>query len=184
MSSCEASVEEPLPNSQLAVEYVHRDRLRLNPKNPNRHSRKNILKLAASIKALGMNVPVLVDSKLMVLAGEARMKACRELGIAMIPVIRLERLTPPEAELFMIAENRFGRLSEMDPKALARLFKDLSVLNLDFSLEVSGFEMPELNLMIEGADLSVGEEADALPEPHTGPADLPGMKLPAMTPSE
>lgn len=168
MTCTSTRVDEPPPNRQLAMEYIHRDRLRLNPKNPNRHSRKAILKLAESMKALGMNVPVLADGELMVLAGEARLKACRELGVAMVPVIRLEHLTSEEAELFMIAENRFGQLSEIDPKALARLFTDLSVLNL--SLELTGFETAEIDLMIEELDLRVGEAEDLPSELPTGPA--------------
>ena len=65
-----------------------------------------------------MNVPVILDADTMVLAGEARQLACCELRWTTIPAIRLEHLSPTEAELFMIAENRFGERSSFDEQAL------------------------------------------------------------------
>ncbi len=160
----DSPVATPPPNRRLAIEYVSIDSIQSNPKNPRRHKRAAVRKLASSIKSLGMNVPVIIDAAGMLLAGEARVLACRELGWETIPAIRLEHLTPSEAELFMIAENRFSELSEFDTQALGRLFKDLSVLGLDLSLELSGFETPEIDLMIEGLEIApVEDEEDALP---------------------
>jgi len=157
----EQSPVAPPPNRRLAIEYVSIDAIQLNPKNPRRHKRAAIRKLANSIRALGMNVPVILDTAGVLLAGEARVLACRELGWETIPAIRLEHLTPAEAELFMIAENRFSELSEFDAQALGRLFKDLSVLGLDLSLELSGFETPEIDLMIEGLEVAPVEDDEA-----------------------
>jgi hypothetical protein len=44
--------------------------------------------------------------------------------------------------------------------------KDLSLLDLDFSLEVTGFEMAEIDLRIEGlnSEPEGDDPADALPE--------------------
>ena len=52
--------------------------------------------------------------------------------------------------------------------------RDLSLLNLDFSLELTGFDMGEIDLRIEGLDLARPKEqadpADACPELCSGPA--------------
>jgi hypothetical protein len=53
-----SSSSAPPPNLRLAVEYLSIERVQLNPKNPRRHKRAVIRKLAASIRTLGMNVPV------------------------------------------------------------------------------------------------------------------------------
>jgi DNA modification methylase len=71
----------------------------------------------------------------------------------------------------MIADNRLTENSTWDDRLLAQHLKDLSLLELDFSLEVTGFEMGEIDMRIE--ELEVTPEAapdpsDALP-PAAGP---------------
>jgi len=54
---------------------------------------------------------------------------------------------------------------------LAQQFKDLSEVALDFSLETTGFEMGETDVMVENlAPATNGEAdpADAVPEPTAG----------------
>jgi len=52
---------------RLAVTYCPISKLKLNPKNPRRHKRAAISKLACSIQALSMNVPVIIDATGMLL---------------------------------------------------------------------------------------------------------------------
>jgi DNA modification methylase len=65
----------------------------------------------------------------------------------------------------MIADNQLAN-SVWDERLLAEQLKELSVLDLDFNLEVMGFEMGEIDLLIEG--LASGAQAqddpaDAIP---------------------
>ncbi len=154
---------------RLSLDYVAIDAIKLNPKNPRRHTAKAIQSLAKSIVRLGMNVPLIVDADLVLLAGEARLKACKSLGWAEVPTIRLEHLSPEQATLFLIAENRFSELSVFDERALGQLFRDLSVAGLDLSLEVSGFEMGEIDLKIEALALAPADDEEE-PSLETGPA--------------
>ncbi len=145
--------------------------LRLDAANPRLHSPRQIKQIACSIKAFGFNVPVLVDSNLKVIAGHGRVLGCRQLGWGEVPTIRLEHLTEAQARAFMIADNRLTENSTWDDRLLAEQLHDLSVLDLDFSLEATGFEMGEIDLRIEG--LAAGSEADdpadALPTAQAGP---------------
>ena len=50
----------------------------------------------------------------------------------------------------MIADNRLTELSTWDDRLLAEQLKELSVLDLDFDIEVTGFDMGEIDLRIEG----------------------------------
>jgi len=143
----------PPPNRRLAIEHVSIEQLRFNPRNPRRHSPKKIARLTDSLRAFGLNGAVRTDGDLMILAGEALVRAAKVLGWAEIPVIRLDHLSPAQAEAYMIADNRIAELSENDPKALGAIFRDLAKMELDFSLEVTGFEMGEIDLFIEGLDL-------------------------------
>jgi DNA modification methylase len=124
--------------------------------------------MAKSIEAFGFNVPVLVDANSQVLAGHGRLRACGLLGIAQVPVIRLEHLSEHQRRAFMIADNRLTENSEWDDRLLGEQLKILSEAELDFNLEVIGFEMGEIDLMIENlspASEGADDPADALPEP-------------------
>jgi len=91
--------------------------------------------------------------------------ACQQLGIEQLPTIRLEHLTEAQARAFMIADNRLTENSVWDDRLLAEQLKELSALDLDFSIEATGFEIGEIDLRIEGLTTeSDGEDpADALP---------------------
>jgi DNA modification methylase len=148
-------------------------RLTLDPKNPRVHSRRQIRQIARSIEAFGFNVPVLVDSALRVIAGQGRVLACEYLGLSEVPTIRLDHLSEAQVRAFMIADNRLTENSVWDDGLLAEQLKELSVLDLDFSLEATGFEMAEIDLRIEAmTGESQGEEdpADTVPPIISGPA--------------
>jgi len=117
-------------------------------------------------------VPVLVDAQRKVIAGHGRIMACQLLGWSEVPTICLEHLSEPQARAFMIADNRLTESSLWDDRLLAEQLKDLAILNLDFSLEATGFDMGEIDLRIEGltapgdANEDAADDLAALP---TGP---------------
>src|SRR5438132_8139302 len=79
---------------------------------------------------------------------------------------------PAQARAFMIADNRLSEIATWDDRLLAEQLKDLSISGIDFSLEVIGFEMAEIDLRISSLD-DMPEEgddpADAAPEVPAGP---------------
>jgi len=157
------------PQVGLSIVYRPLDDLKPDPKNPRAHSRQQIRQIAKSIKTFGFNVPVLVDADLKVIAGHGRLLACRQLGWTAVPTISLAHLTPAQARAYLIADNRLTENSEWDERLLAEQFKELSLLDLDFELDVTGFEMAEIDLRIEGLNEAVAEVDD--------PAD----QIPAVT---
>jgi DNA modification methylase len=151
------------------MSIVHRviDQLKPDPANPRLHSKKQIRQIANSIEAFGFNVPVLVDADLKVIAGHGRLLACRELGWTEVPTLRLDHLTSAQARAFTIADNRLTEIAAWDDRLLAQQLKDLSVLGLDFSIEITGFEMGEIDLRIaslEDMPDRADDPADALPD--------------------
>jgi DNA modification methylase len=159
---------------RLEVIYRTIDEIKPDPANARRHSGKQIRKLADSIETFGFNVPVLVDAELNAVAGHARLAACRLLGLAELPTLCLDHLSPAQLRAFMLADNRLTELAQWDDRLLAQQLKDLSLLGLDFSLEVTGFEMAEIDLRIESLE--------HLPSPDDDPADaLPGPANPPLS---
>jgi DNA modification methylase len=158
--------------TRMKMTYLPIDRLKLDPKNPRLHSPRQIRQIVRSIKAFGFNVPVLVNAGLKVIAGHGRILACRELGWTVVPTIRLEHLTEAQARAFMIADNRLTENSVWDDRLLGEQLKELSVLDLDFDLTLTGFDTAEIDLRIEGLQAGVGgakDAADKLPPDTTRP---------------
>ena len=120
-----------------------------------------IRQIANSIEAFGFNVPILIDRDGNVIAGHGRLLACRERGITEVPTLCLDHLTPAQARAFMIADNRLAEIAAWDDQLLAEQLKELSLLGLDFDIEVTGFAMGEIDLRI--ASLEEMSETDADP---------------------
>jgi len=67
-------------------------------------------------------------------------------------VIRLEHLTEQQARAYMLADNKLAERSSWNDASLAQHLKELSELALDFDLEATGFELPEIDLRIQSLD--------------------------------
>ena len=169
MHVCESTKRAILRANHQSLEIIPRPRAELkpDPANPRRHSKKQIQQIAESIRAFGFNVPILVDRDGHVIAGHGRLLACRELGIDAVPTLCLEHLTPAQARAFRIADNKLTENATWDDRLLAEQLRDLSLSGLDFDIEVTGFEMGEIDLRIASLDdtpAAGSDPADILPE--------------------
>jgi DNA modification methylase len=133
--------------------------LKFNSSNPRQHSRKQITQIAKSIATFGFNVPILVDSELKIIAGHGRALAAQELGLDEIPTISLDHLTDAQVRAFTIADNRLTETSSWNDRLLAEQLKDLSLLDLDFSLDVIGFDMGEIDFRIESLAVKPADDS-------------------------
>lgn len=153
-------------NRPLELEHLSIGDLKPDPRAPRRHKKPQIKALAKSIAAFGFNVPVLIDADNMIIAGHARVAAAREVGLQTVPAIRLEHLDDAAVRAFMIADNRMSELSDWDDQLLGTILKDLSLLDLSFDIEATGFSVAEIDLRIEGLGTEADNDAaDAMPPP-------------------
>jgi ParB-like chromosome segregation protein Spo0J len=153
--------------ARLKIRYVPIASLKLNPGNPRVHTEKQIKQIARSIEAFGFNVPVLINRQREVIAGHGRVLAARSEGLAQVPTITLEHLTDGQARAFLIADNKLNENSRWNKRLLAEQLKRLLEVELDFDIDVTGFELGEIEMLIEGLDLSIdgkSDPADTVPE--------------------
>ena len=157
--------------NRLHIQYRRIDDLIANPRNARLHTRKQIKQLAGSIDAFGFWVPALVDEHANVIAGHARILACRELGWTEIPTIPVEGLSDDKRRALMIADNRLAENAKWDDRLLAEQLKELSLAELDFKVEAIGFEIGEIDVRIASLDIQTetADPADADVEPASGP---------------
>jgi hypothetical protein len=91
-----------------------------NKKNPRVIRDNKFKKLVQSIKDFPQMLelrPIVVDSEMVVLGGNMRLKACQAAGLTEVPIIIADQLTPEQQQEFIIKDNvGFG---EWDWEALA-----------------------------------------------------------------
>lgn len=174
MSRATSVPARPAGDRRIQVEYLNLNEISLDERNARVHSKRQLRQIGRSIKRFGFNVPALVDANRRLICGHGRALAAREEGIEEIPVIPIEHLTEAEARAFAIADNRLTENSSWDDEALGQTFKELALLDLDFSLDITGFSPAEIDLKIESLDSVEPKEdqADAVPEPGAPVARL------------
>lgn len=160
-----------LPDTfRLKITYRKVDDLKPYAGNARTHSDKQIAQIATSIEQFGFTNPVLIDDADGIVAGHGRVSAARKLGLAEVPVIKLAHLSDAERRAYVIADNRLAELAGWDNEILAIELQSLSDMDLDFELEITGFETAEIDLMLDDDIDSDRDPADVVPEPVPGPA--------------
>ena len=171
----------------LAVVERRLGEIKPDPRNPRMHSAGQVAKIAASITAFGFNNPILVDADGVVVAGEGRLRAARELGLAVAPVIVLGHLTPGQRRGFQLADNRIALDAGWDEELLASVLRDLE--EIDFDLALTGFSAGELEgfvaLSLEAIAVGLPDLASGERQPfqkmtfvlHDRQAEMVGMAL-------
>jgi ParB-like nuclease domain len=154
-----------LSTTRLEVTYLRTTSLKPDPRNPRVHSDKQVRQIAQSIESFGFNVPLLIDDEQKVIAGHGRLLAARKLGWDTVPAIQLSHLTESQRMAFLIADNRLTENSSWDERMLGEQLKILSELELDLDLEAIGFEVPEIDLLIDGLNaVPDADPDDRLPD--------------------
>src|SRR5437667_5897302 len=104
----------------ISFEMLPLSSIKINPNNAREHSRKQLAKLARSIRKYGFNTPVVVDESNELLCGHARVSAAAQLGIQAVPAIRAYHLSESNKRAFLIADNRLAELGSWNRKSLKR----------------------------------------------------------------
>jgi 16S rRNA G966 N2-methylase RsmD len=181
MRACTESTEvkSPVGRNERRHEIVYRplNELRLDPKNPRSHKATQIRNIANSVREFGFVVAILVDRAGNIVAGHGRFLAAQQPGMAVVPTVCLDHLDPAQIRAFQIADNRLSEIGgEWNDRLLAEALQELSLLNLDFELDVTGFELPEIDLRIES--LTEPDDAedpiDQVPPPGGPAVTMPG----------
>ena len=166
------------PAASPRIEWIPAGRLRPNPRNARTHSKKQIKQIAASIKKFGFLNPLIIDDADMVLAGHGRLEAARLEGLAEVPVIRFAHLTAAQKRAYVIADNRLAEEAGWDREILAIELGELIDLLPEegFDVSLTGFEAPEIDLLLADMAPLRPEPEDMLPplprSPTTRRGDL------------
>ena len=165
------SITDPHHNLRLTLEYEPIDSINLNPRDPRTYGAADKKRVAKAVRTFGA-MPLIVTSDRTVISGNIWLEAARLAGVALQPIIVADHLTPAQADAFMLAQARLVERGEWDERMLGEILRDLTLQDLDFDLEITGFDVPEIDLAIENLN-QIGEGPD--------PADEPAPAGPAVT---
>jgi DNA modification methylase len=157
-----------------AIEHIPVQSLKSYPRNARRHIKGQIKQIAASIERFGFNNPVLIADNGEIVAGHGRVAAAKLLGIETAPAVRLSHLTEAERRAYVIADNKLALNAGWDRELLAIELQGL--VDLDFEIELTGFSLAEVDIVLDEARESAPDGVDGSvedtipPYRHEGPA--------------
>ena len=118
------------------MEIIEKRLAELTPyKNNPRKNDQAVDAVAASIKAFGFKVPIVIDRDGVIVCGHTRATAAKKLKLESVPCVVADDLTEEEIKAFRLADNKVGELAEWDLPAL-----DLELADLDFDMGEFGFD--------------------------------------------
>jgi DNA modification methylase len=156
--------------SRITVTYRTPGELTVASDNPRVHTPRQIRQIGRSISVFGFLIPIIIDEADRVLVGVGRLLAARHLDCNEVPTIQVTHLSEAQKNAFGIADNQLAAIAKWNDPVLAEQLKALSIINIDFDIEVTGFEPAEIDLRIESLNLDVdgSDPADILPAAATG----------------
>jgi len=147
------------------VTLVPLDRLAPYKGNARTHSKKQIEQIAASIRRFGFVNPILIDDRGGIIAGHGRVAAAKLLGLAAVPTLQISHLSETEKRAYILADNKLAENAGWDREMLAIELQGL--IDLDFEVDLTGFEVPEIDVILQDADAAKAEAngpEDKIPE--------------------
>ena len=157
------------------IEYLEPASLKPWANNARTHSRKQLRQIADSIKCFGFTNPILIDDRNTILAGHGRVEAAKILGLEAVPCLRQDQMSEEQKRAYVLADNKLALNAGWDEELLAKELGALYDLDLDFSVEITGFSIAEADSLIEGITLE--EPGDPDDDYQPGP-DIPALCQP------
>lgn len=153
-----------------SIEHLDPASLRPWARNARTHSKKQLRQIAESIRTFGFTNPVLIDQTGTILAGHGRVEAAKSLGMERVPCLRIEHMTEAEKRAYIIADNKLALNAGWDEEMLAHELQGLlATENIGFDIGVIGFEVAEIDSLVEG----LSPEEPGNPEDDRSPETAP-----------
>lgn len=129
-----------------------------NPRNPQKHTDRQIDLLARVIKSQGWRTPITVSKRSgFVVRGHGRLMAAQKLGAQYVPVDYQDYENEAQEWADLVADNRIPKLAETDEDMLKDLLQEIQDGAFDIDLDITGFTDDEIQRMLTD---ELGEDID------------------------
>lgn len=129
--------------------------------NARTHSKPQIRQIADSIRAFGFTNPILLDKTGMIIAGHGRVEAAKLLKMNEVPTIELTDLTEDEVRAYILADNRLAEKAGWNDDILKIELQYLMNLDIGLDVTITGFEIAEIDLLLQEDSSDVDDELPA-----------------------
>jgi DNA modification methylase len=148
--------------STLQIEHWPTEKLIDYARNPRKNDHA-VEQMAAVITEFGFRIPVVAKSSGELVDGHLRLKAARKLGLATVPVVLADDLTPEQIKAFRLLANRSATWAEWDDELLGLELAELH--EAGFDLNLTGFTEDEWDALIAGDESKEGlTDEDQVPD--------------------
>jgi DNA modification methylase len=162
-----------LDRPPLSITYRPLGALHPDPRNARTHPKRQIEQITASMKAFGFANPILIDEEAVIIAGHGRLMAAKALGLAEAPTITLTGLSDGQKRALRLADNKIALNAGWDLDLLKVELHDLSSLEIDLDLSLTGFSTGEIDVVLDDGGDPDDEIIPAAPQtPRTRPGDI------------
>lgn len=150
----------------MDIENINPKYIKPYAKNTRIHKDKHIQQIINSIREFSFTNPLLIDENNILLAGHGRLLAANKLGMESVPCVRITHLTDAQKRAYRIADNKLTINGDWDQDLLSLEFKDLAELGVDFDLDVTGFDLADIDVLIQSQndELLEHDSADDMPD--------------------
>ncbi len=141
-------------------------------RNSRTHSEAQVGQIAASIREWGWTMPILCDENANVIAGHGRIMAAQKLGIDDVPCMTATGWSEAKRRAYVIADNKLALNADWDNEALGVEFAELK--ELGFDLELTGFDLNEIDELFPVDQAEGLTDEDAVPDVPETPVTVEG----------
>lgn len=128
------------------------------------HSRAKRTKMMQQLEKFGQIEPIVINAAGVIVHGNARVDAARELGWTHIAAVKVEHLTDEDLRLYALAANKLPQDAEWDLTQVRLELEALEAAVPNIDLSLSGFSIPEIDTMRGAYEASgVNDLVDDLP---------------------
>jgi len=122
-----------------------------------------------SIQAFGFRVPIVINSKNVIVAGHTRLLAAKELELEKVPCVIADDLTDEQVRAFRLVDNKTSEASTWDWDKLDEELRSIAEFP---DLDAAGF--PKINMEEFGFDMSRYTSGDEIEDFFEKVPETPG----------
>jgi DNA modification methylase len=123
-------------------------------------------RMVAVFREFGFRFPVLAKSDGELIDGHLRLKAALAMGMAEVPVLLADDMSPEQVRAFRLLANRSATWARWDEDLLAQ--EIAALIDANFDITLTGFDQSELDKLLKAAAATEGDP-DEVPEVPEAP---------------
>jgi len=146
-------------HNQLQIDYISIKDIESYQRQLRKPNSKQANKAKRFLQEFGFVIPLVIDENKTIVIGEFLYQTAKELNYDSLPVVQITHLDKAQIRTLRVAYDRINEDAEWDREALKIEFEELQILMPDIDLSLTGFEVPEIDAIL---NLDIQADTDPL----------------------